>query len=120
MFRLSRARRIVENAFGILTHTWRILLKRIHVGIKFARKIVRACVALHNFLRMTKSDLRMNVTDQQEEDSVNGNDQTENVASISAASMATNRSTKAAMEMKNKFSNWCTNEGDVAFQYKMI
>lgn len=49
-YRLSRARRVVECAFGILTSKWRILRKLIETGVDTAISIVQATVCLHNFL----------------------------------------------------------------------
>ncbi|CAK1592743.1 unnamed protein product [Parnassius mnemosyne] len=50
-YRISRARRIVENSFGILASIFRILHTTINVEMKDVQNIVVACAYLHNFLR---------------------------------------------------------------------
>lgn len=54
-YRLSRARRIVENAFGILSAVFRVLRKPMLLQPEKAELIVLACIYLHNFLRRSKS-----------------------------------------------------------------
>ena len=54
-YRHSRARRIVENAFGILCARFRVLLRTLELNVENAMEVVRACLALHNFL-ITKKD----------------------------------------------------------------
>lgn len=49
-YRLSRARRIVECAFGIFTARWRIFRRPLSTNIHNAISIVKATVCLHNFL----------------------------------------------------------------------
>lgn len=49
-YRLSRARRCIENAFGIMSARFRVLLSPILVDAAKTRKITLACCALHNFL----------------------------------------------------------------------
>ena len=54
-YRLSRARRTIENAFGILSAKWRIFRKPIKANIDLVDKITKATVCLHNFLRLTEN-----------------------------------------------------------------
>lgn len=49
-YRLSRARRVVENAFGILTSKWLCLSRTMNCQPDRAQKIVSACCYLHNWM----------------------------------------------------------------------
>ena len=49
-YRLSRARRTVENAFGILANRFRVFLAPINLRPTKVEKMVLASVAVHNFL----------------------------------------------------------------------
>lgn len=55
-YRLSRARRVVENAFGILSAKWLCLSRCMFCGPDRAQKIVAACCILHNLLLSKNAD----------------------------------------------------------------
>lgn len=48
-YRLSRARRCVENAFGVLSSKFICLSRTLFCGPERAQKIVSACCILHNY-----------------------------------------------------------------------
>ena len=56
-YRLSRARRCVENAFGILANCWGCLLTTLlQEEPQTVEIIVNACITLHNMLRTAGAD----------------------------------------------------------------
>ncbi|XP_069585020.1 uncharacterized protein [Ranitomeya imitator] len=50
-YRLSRARRVVENAFGIMANRFRVFHTPINMKLESIDSVVLACCVLHNFLR---------------------------------------------------------------------
>ena len=49
-YRLSRARRVVENAFGILANRFRIFLTKINLSPEKVKQVVLAACCIHNYL----------------------------------------------------------------------
>lgn len=55
-YRLSRARRCVENAFGILVEKWFCVSNKLQCHPETAKYIIAACCALHNMLINRRHD----------------------------------------------------------------
>ncbi|TKR57617.1 hypothetical protein L596_009962 [Steinernema carpocapsae] len=101
-FRLSHARNVIENAFGILAGKWRILLKPIETDVKFADKIVASCIHLHNF-----------VMDRERE----GQDRhEESLTSAPVHPRAATSATSAARAVRQNLVQYFQNEGAVEYQ----
>ncbi|KAJ8881201.1 hypothetical protein PR048_017674 [Dryococelus australis] len=54
-FRISRVRRIVQNAFGIFVSRFRVFDTKLSCKLPTVNKLVRAACALHNWLWITST-----------------------------------------------------------------
>jgi hypothetical protein len=67
-YRLSRARRIVENGFGILVARWRCLTTTLGQAPENCVKVTTACVDLHNLVRMRRGRPQPGEVDRDDEE----------------------------------------------------
>ncbi|XP_026470287.1 protein ALP1-like [Ctenocephalides felis] len=117
-YRLSRARRVVENAFGILANRWRILLTTIPLDVKRVETITYACILLHNYILSKKSACHWYVPSNSHESNFQTN-VTEMKVSTNP-SESSNRSSDDALQIRDKFCYYFNNEGTVPFQHSAV
>ncbi|CAB3987398.1 Hypothetical predicted protein [Paramuricea clavata] len=53
-YRVCRAQRVIENTFGIMATRFRVYRRPIIASVDIARNVVKATIALHNFLIITQ------------------------------------------------------------------
>lgn len=135
-YRLSRARRIIENAFGILVARWRIFRQTIQASEETLEAIVWACVDLHNYLRVSDESELGNrrycpagYADQEtplgevveggwRNDTGDGNALSDLESVSSAVPAGPSTDAKAVREAFSRF--FCSLAGEVYWQYKVI
>lgn len=125
-YRLSRARRIIENAFGICAARFRVLLKPMELKPQKCNKVVLAICALHNFL-ITRKSLYSEKSDfdVEEEDGrmIRGNWRTQITGTEMLPLMPhahLGRVSNDAQSVRSRFMNYFVNEGEVAWQYTAV
>ncbi|XP_040178942.1 putative nuclease HARBI1 [Rana temporaria] len=104
-YRLSRARRLIECTFGILSGKWRIFHSAIQLSVENAQLAIQACCVLHNVIR-EKEGISV-----EEEDEVD-------LPSVRFTGLRPNNS---AITMRDNFTNFFMSpEGEVPWQYQYV
>jgi hypothetical protein len=122
-YRLSRARRVVENAFGILANRFQVLLSTMNHHPDNVRLIVKACVLIHNLMRTRYPVLQNRLVDVQ---GPNGNMQPgawrEGInLEDTRVVQAPNRASKEGKRQRNLLRHWCNSPaGAVPWQDRMV
>lgn len=107
-YRLSRARRLIESAFGMLVARWRIYSKPIFASVASVQKIVQATVVLHNFIiQNEKEPIPLNTTTRENIEI--------NSCGLRDIISRTGRSKRDAVAVRNAFTEYFNESGAVEF-----
>ena len=123
-FRLSRARRVVVNLFGILANQWQLLFRPIPLNPDFVSDLTLAMLTLHNALRQGISrDVYCPKGLADEQDSITGEfipgqwRAAKHNSQISLHSPANGHNAKVIRET---FKHYFINEGCVPWQWERV
>jgi len=122
-YRLSRARRVVENAFGILATRFRVFLQPLNVSLENVDAVVMASCVLHNFLRKKSSTFYTSANHIDSEDTESGNiiqGQWRQIGEMVPLQQSSSYTPQNAKLVRDKYKEYFNNEGKVSFQEKMI
>jgi len=122
-YRLCRARRVVENVFGISSSVFRVLRKPILLEPEKAEIIIMVVAHLHNFLRKSMHSVNM-YTPPGTFDTENNGELTQgswrmenqNANTLVSLRNVPRRSTLIAQEIRDEIADYCMNEGRVPWQ----
>lgn len=112
-YRLSRARRVVENAFGLLVAKWRIFRKPILASESSVKKIIQACICLHNFLLLRNSEADNIISSDDDFAST-----TEGLLDVTRA--GTNTFSQQVGNIRNQFKDYFCGPGAVEWQWEKV
>ncbi|KAL1451262.1 hypothetical protein MTO96_043896 [Rhipicephalus appendiculatus] len=128
-YRLSRARRLIENAFGIMSSRWRILRRAFRASETTTENIVRACVVLHNFLLQESphSRLTYNPPGYVDHEDWEGRcmeggwrDHNDDPSILREPSASGCHSARSAIDIRDKLAKFFMNEGQVPWQEAIV
>nr|XP_022910725.1 putative nuclease HARBI1 [Onthophagus taurus] len=123
-YRLSRARRVVENTFGILVSKFRVFEKAISLKLQSVEKIVLACCTLHNWLRKTNPTyISRGLIDYEDENHgiFPGSWRQENISGLqNLPPTAQRHPQRQAQQIRDKYRDYFNNEGTVPWQRQLL
>ncbi|XP_067217094.1 putative nuclease HARBI1 [Linepithema humile] len=126
-YRLSRARRFIENTFGILASQWRLYRKPIIAFPENAKLMVQATVCLHNWIRKDDIDKNAYVSAGMV-DEIHANDPNsftsgswrrifeDGCAFRDIGHCGSNTSARNCIQMRDEFCDYFCSEGEVPWQ----
>ena len=126
-YRLSRARRVIENSFGILAARWRVFCRPLIANPENVVSYTKAAIALHNFLRTTEVQVYCPPGYVDGEDGgrnfIEGAWRREELASglEPLRNVGSNHHSLSASAVRDAFKNYFTSSaGEVSWQYQHV
>ena len=126
-YRISRARRMIENSFGILAARFRVFRRPIYAKVSTVESITKATVALHNFLMANRTSgegryCPAGFADYEISGQARKGNWRELVHNDSGLlpvrQLGSNNYSKRAKEVRDNFCNYfCSPEGEVPWQW---
>lgn len=124
---MSRARRKVENAFGRLAARFRVFEKPMPYRPEKVVSIVKACCALHNWLRKTALQNRqLEYTTDKENISAgivtpgNWREEPDPQGLKPLPGCLSNHAARSAVELRDKYADYFVEDGSVPWQTRMV
>lgn len=121
-YRISRARRVVENAFGIMAAMWRIFARAMNTSLSTTESIVKAVVCLHNFMMQRARYCGPGFADyvNAQGQMVDGEWRQHQAAALGNLGPAgCNAHSRYAAHVRNYFMSYFLEEGAVPWQYNL-
>ena len=121
-YRLSRARRVVENVFGIMASVFRVLRKPMLLQPDKAALITMTCAYLHNFLRKSKTSSNytpLDAFDSEKEGEItlgSWRQDSEGISSLQPLRRMPRRSKPEAKNIRDNFRDFCVTDGKLEWQ----
>ncbi|XP_055625145.1 putative nuclease HARBI1 [Toxorhynchites rutilus septentrionalis] len=125
-YRLSRARRVVENAFGILVSRFGLFQKQISLSPEKAEILVMTCCYLHNYIRKRQPRTYITRSDVDDEDLQSGTltrgSWRKTVANEGTPLQATvsRNAPSSAKIVRDTYCHYFNNEGQLSWQLKAV
>lgn len=118
-FRLSRARRTIENTFGILVQRWRRLRSPIIANGELCNKIIMACIVLHNYIQKGEENIPLKDRKYCPTGFVDSLGELENLESVGR--LGANNSTNATKELRDYLAEYfVSQQGALPYQWNLI
>lgn len=119
-YRLSRARRVIENTFGILASRFRVLRAPMCLRVDNAIAVTKATIALHNFLLSVCKPYYLRMTDFTENDQGLPKFKSEDDMQSTTQVVGNRSGNSAARKQREVLSDYFWDKGSVPFQWGMV